>query len=52
MVGRGEFFVLYWKIGKVMLEYSKWNNKFVENLAKDLKMEYPNSIGYTVQSLN
>ena len=34
--------ILYWNIGKVILEYSKWGNKFVENLSKDLKMEYPN----------
>jgi hypothetical protein len=44
--------ILYWKIGKVILEYSKWGNKFVENLSKDLKMEYPNSTGYTVRNLN
>jgi hypothetical protein len=44
--------ILYWNIGKVILEYSKWGNKFVENLSKDLKMEYPNSTGYTVRNLN
>lgn len=25
--------ILYWNIGKVILEYSKWGNKFVENLS-------------------
>ena len=44
--------ILYWNIGKVILEYSRWGNKFVENLSKDLKMEYPNSTGYTVRNLN
>lgn len=44
--------ILYWNIGKVILEYSKQGNKFVENLSKDLKMEYPNSTGYTVRNLN
>lgn len=43
---------MYWNIGKVILEYSKWGNKFVENLSKDLKIEYPNSKGYTVRNLN
>ena len=33
--------ILYWNIGKVILEYSTWGNKFVENLSKDLRMEYP-----------
>ncbi|MBD5478353.1 MAG: DUF1016 domain-containing protein [Lachnospiraceae bacterium] len=44
--------ILYWNIGKVILEYSKWGNKFVTNLSQDLKMEYPNSTGYTVRNLN
>ena len=44
--------ILYWNIGKVILEYSKWGNKFVENLSKDLKIEYPDSTGYTVRNLN
>ena len=44
--------ILYWNIGKVILEYSKWGNKFVENLSKDLKIAYPDSAGYTVRNLN
>lgn len=44
--------ILYWNIGKVILKYSRWENKFVENLSKDLKIEYPDSTGYTVRNLN
>lgn len=44
--------VLYWNIGNIILEYSQWGNKFVENLSKDLKLEYPDATGYTVRNLN
>lgn len=44
--------ILYWNIGQVILEYSKWGNKFVENLSKDLRMEYPGTQGYSVRNLN
>lgn len=43
---------LYWNIGKVIAEYSVWGNKFVENLSRDLRIEYPESTGYTVRNLN
>ena len=44
--------VLYWNIGRVIVEYSQWGGKFVENLSKDLKMEYPGVEGYSVRNLN
>lgn len=44
--------ILYWNIGKVIVEYSTWGNKFVENLSKDLRMEYPGTQGYSVRNLN
>lgn len=28
--------ILYWNIGKVIVEYSQWGGKFVENLSKGL----------------
>ena len=37
--------ILYWNIGKMIEEYSQWGSKFVENLSKDLRKEYPNSTG-------
>ena len=43
--------ILYWNIGKVIVEYSTWGNKFVENLSKDLRMEYPGTQGYSVAEL-
>ncbi|WP_460641042.1 PDDEXK nuclease domain-containing protein [Lacrimispora brassicae] len=44
--------ILYWRIGKVIVEYSQWGVRFVENLSKDLMMEYPNAEGYSVRNLN
>ena len=36
-----ELIFMYWNIGKIILEYSKWGNKFVDNLSIDLKLEFP-----------
>lgn len=44
--------ILYWNIGKVILEYSIWGNKFVENLSKDLRLDFPGTQGYSVRNLN
>ena len=46
-----ELFLLYWNIGKVINEYSVWGNKFVENLARDIKLDFPNAKGYSVRNL-
>lgn len=42
---------LYWNIGNVISEFSKWGNKFIENLSKDLKLSYPNAKGYSIRNL-
>ena len=44
--------ILFWNIGKVILQYSKWGNKFVETLSKDLRMTYPSREGYSVRKYN
>jgi Uncharacterized conserved protein len=44
--------ILYWNIGKVIIEYSQWGSKFVENLSKDLRMEYSGVEGYSIRNLN
>ena len=44
--------ILFWNIGNVILEYSRWGNKFVETLSKDLRMTYPGKEGYSVRNLN
>jgi len=42
---------LYWNIGKAIIANSKWGNKFIDNLARDIKLEFPNAKGYSVRNL-
>ena len=46
-----ELTMLYYNIGSIINENKSWGNKFIENLAKDIKFEYPNSKGYSVRNL-
>jgi len=46
-----ELFTLYWNIGRVINEHSQWGNKFVENLARDIKLDFPKAKGYSVRNL-
>ena len=46
-----EQIVLYWSIGKVIIDNSQWGNKFIDNLAKDIKIEFPGSTGYSSRNL-
>jgi len=46
-----EQIILYWNIGKVINENSKYGSGFIENLARDIKSEFPNSRGYSVRNL-
>ena len=46
-----ELVLLYYNIGKVINKHKRWGNKFVENLAVDIKLEFPNAKGYSVRNL-
>ena len=46
-----ELILLYWNIGKVIIENKRHGNSFIENLARDIKLEFPNSKGYSVRNL-
>lgn len=46
-----ELIMLYYNIGKVINEHKIWGNKFIENLAADIKFEFPNTKGYSVRNL-
>jgi Protein of unknown function (DUF1016). len=35
---------LYYHIGQVINEYKSWENKFVDNLSRDIKLEFPDSV--------
>lgn len=43
--------LLYHSIGCVINEHKAWGNKFIDNLASDIRMEFPNSKGYSVRNL-
>lgn len=46
-----ELVMLYYNIGLIINEHKTWGNKFIENLAKDIKLSFPNSTGYSVRNL-
>jgi len=46
-----EQIVLYWNIGKIIVSDAKWGSKFIDNLARDIKLEFPNATGYSARNL-
>ena len=42
---------LYFNIGKTLDENSSWGNKFIDNVAIELKMSFPNLKGFSVRNL-
>ena len=46
-----ELIILYYNIGKIINEHKSWGNKFIENLAADIKLLFPNAKGYSVRNL-
>ena len=42
---------LYFKIGKMIYENSKWGNKFIETLERELKIDFPNIKGFSARNL-
>jgi predicted nuclease of restriction endonuclease-like (RecB) superfamily len=51
LAANSELITLYWNIGVIINENSVWGNKFVDNLARDIKLEFPKSTGYSVRNL-
>jgi predicted nuclease of restriction endonuclease-like (RecB) superfamily len=46
-----ELIMLYWNIGTTINEKAVWGNKFIVNLAKDIKFDFPDTAGYSVRNL-
>lgn len=49
-----ELIALYWDIGKIVVEKQEkhgWGKSIVENLSKDLQMEFPGMKGFSAQNL-
>lgn len=43
---------LYYRIGKIISENYNWGDKFVDNLALELKLSFPNLKGFSSRNLN
>jgi len=46
-----ELLLLYYHIGQAINRHKVWGNKFIENLSRDLRLEYPEAKGYSVRNL-
>ena len=46
-----ELILLYHSIGTVINEHKTWGNKFVDSLAKDIQLSFPNATGFSVRNL-
>ena len=42
---------LYFRIGKILYDNYEYGNKFIDQIAQELKLEYPNSTDYSVRNL-
>ena len=43
-----ELLTLYWNIGTIINAHKVWGNKSVENLAADIKLDFPDATGYSL----
>jgi predicted nuclease of restriction endonuclease-like (RecB) superfamily len=43
--------ILFWNIGKTIIANTKYGSKFIDNLARDIKTDFPNQKGYSVRNL-
>ena len=46
-----ELIMLYYNIGKIINEHKTWGNKFIDNLAADLRIAFPGVKGYSARNL-
>ena len=46
-----ELITLYWNTGHYINEHKSWGNKFIENLSRDIKIEFPDITGFSVRNM-
>ncbi|MGN0587976.1 MAG: YhcG family protein [Ruminiclostridium sp.] len=46
-----ELIMLYYNIGRIINEHKTWGNKFIENLAADIRISFPDTKGYSTRNL-
>jgi predicted nuclease of restriction endonuclease-like (RecB) superfamily len=51
LAANSELITLNWYIGKTINEHSSWGSKFIDNLARDIKLGFPNAKGYSIRNL-
>ena len=42
---------MYFRLGKILNDNYKYGNRFIDEVSKDLKIEFPNSTGFSVRNL-
>ena len=42
---------MYFKLGKILNDNYEYGNKFIDEVSKNLKIEFPNATGFTVRNL-
>ena len=47
-----EQILLFWNIGKIIIDNSIYGKKFIGNLVRDIKLNFPNARGYSVRNLH
>lgn len=46
-----ELIMLYWNIGNVINAHNTWGSKFIDNLSRDIKLDFPDMTGFSVRNL-
>lgn len=46
-----ELVLLYWNVGTVINSHKTWGSKFIDNLARDIKLDFPDIKGFSVRNL-
>ena len=46
-----ELIRLFWNIGRIIIENGKYGNGFIGNLARDIRLAFPDAKGYSVRNL-
>lgn len=42
---------MYFRLGKILSDNFEYGNKFIDEVSKNLKLEFPNSTGFSVRNL-
>lgn len=43
--------MLYYRLGKILNDNFKYGNKFIEDVSRELKLEFPKMSGFSIRNL-